>query len=134
MPTYLQAPYPTCKVTTVLPNAKFGDSRAPEQSVLTQRSMRGNLFTTVKNSPRHKRLLPFELSRMKALELQEFVRAYYGAKWKVTLHDGSVWVATLLNQAPLVFTTEERAGGWPGGEMVAVELELSCEPLELPVE
>jgi len=122
----IKAPFPQLNVACVLPNAKMQDSRAANQSVQVQRTMTGAMFSYVKNAGSSKLRLPFVLSRMKALELKEFIRVYYRAQWVVTLHDDSKWLATLLSD-PFSTITEGRAEGWPGGEAVNVTLELSAE-------
>lgn len=127
MSTVLQAPNPQLNVTCILPSAKFLDSRAANDALTVQRSMTGATFSYVKSSAASTRSLPFVLSRMKTLELKEFIRVYYRAQWKVTLHDGTVWLCRLLSN-PFIATAEGRAVGWPGNEAVAITLELSVEP------
>lgn len=124
----LEAPFPQLNVACVLPNAKMRDSRAANQSVNVQRTMTGVVYSYVKNTGKATLRLPFILSRMKALELQEFIRVYYRAQWVVVLHDGTRWLASLLSD-PFSTTAEGRAAGWPGGEAVNVTLELSAERL-----
>jgi len=91
--------------------------------------MTGATFSYVKSSAASTRSLPLVLSRMKALELKEFIRVFYRAQWKVTLHDGTNWLCRLLSN-PFSATGESRAVGWPGNEAMAVTLELSAEPFD----
>jgi hypothetical protein len=112
-----------------LPNAKFDDARAANQTVNLQRTMTGVLYSYVKTTGATTLRLPFVLSRMKALELKEFIRVYYRAQWVVDLHDGTHWIAHLLSD-PFDSTAEGRAEGWPGSEAIAVTLVLSAKPVE----
>lgn len=129
MPTTIAAPYPHLNVSCILPNAKFQDSRAANQNVNVQRTMTGVMYSYVKDTGATTLRLPFVLSRMKALELKEFIRVYYRAKWRIVLHDDTRWLAHLLSD-PFSTTTDARAEGWPGGEAVNVVLQLSAQPLE----
>lgn len=127
MSVILTTPYPYINVSSILPNPKFDDSKAPELGVLVHRSMTGVLYTYVRKGERRIMSLPFVLTRMKALELQEVFRVYHAAPWSVTLHDGSVWIGELVNN-PFAYNSADRAGGWPGGETVEVTLQFSVYP------
>ena len=129
MPTTINAPFPQLNVACILPNAKFQDSRAANQAVNVQRTMTGVMYSYVKDTGAVTHRLPFTLSRMKALELKEFIRVYYRAQWVIVLHDGSRWLAHLLSD-PFTSTTDGRAQGWPGSESVSIVLELSAKPVE----
>lgn len=128
MTTLIAAPYPTPRVTLILPSAQLGDTTATEQTTTVQRTMTGDTFTHVKTNDRRKMNIVLRMTRMKSLELQEFMRLYYRAEWRVTLYDDTVWAAKLLN-FPVKFRTVERAGGLPGGEFVEVTLELSARSI-----
>lgn len=128
MSTVLQAPYPSIKVTSVLPNCQFEDSRTPQAKVLVKRSREGRLISYVQSTDRQTLKLPFILTRQKALELEAFVQIYRTADWKVTLYDGSEWIARLTAN-PFERVTTERSGDSQGGESVELTLELSAEPL-----
>lgn len=125
MLTSFSAPYPAAKVTVVMPNAQFQDGRAAEVSVDVKRSMVGDTFTYVKTSNRQKLNLHFLLTKMKALELQAFVKIYYRADWQISLHDNTIWVGNLASN-PFDGHTTARAGGQPGGEMVEMEILFSA--------
>lgn len=125
MPTTFSAPYPTLKVTVVMPNAQFEDGRAPESSVDVKRSMVGDTFTYVKTSDRQQLRLRYTLTKMKALELQAFIRIYYRAEWRIGLHDNTTWIGSLAVN-PFDGRTTQRAGGQPGGEAVEVVLLFSA--------
>lgn len=98
MSTFLAAPYPKIKVTSVLPNAEFGDARASEAEIITKRRMTGGLITYLKSSNRQTLTLRFELTRMKDLELEQFIKSFHTTEWKLTLHDESTWQAKLIGE------------------------------------
>lgn len=125
MLTSLSAPYPKANVTVVLPNALFDDGRAPEVAVDLKRSMVGDTFTYVKTSERSTLTLRFRLTKMKALELQNFIRIYYRAEMQISLHDNTIWVGK-LSVNPFDGRTTQRAGGQPGGESVEANLVFSA--------
>lgn len=127
MSVILTTPYPAINVSSVLPNPKFQNASASEQSVLLHRSTDGDGYTYVKSSERRRLSLPFELSRMKALEVEEVLRVYRGATFRIHLWDDTVWIGQLTNN-PLDMIAAARAGGWPGGELVKVTLEFSAYP------
>lgn len=128
----LSAPYPGTTVIVTMPSPRFGDGKAREQSMKILQSMDGSeTYTYVKSSDRVTMTLPFTLSRMKALEVREFLRIYYRAPMKLEMPDGSVWSGSFVSGSP-VLTSAARAGGWPGGEIVDVELEFSVVQLTAP--
>jgi hypothetical protein len=134
MSTIISAPLPLPKVTVVLPSAELGDSRTPQAGVDLMQSMDGTeTYTYIRSNNRLTLLLSFNLTRMKSLELREFVRVYFRAPWHVTLHDGSTYRCQLAGK-PVEQVGEGRAAGWPGGESVNVRLELSATPLAPPAE
>lgn len=125
MSTSFAAPYPAIKVSVIMPNATFTDGRAAEVSVDVLRSMVGDTFTYIKTSNRQQLSLHYKLTKMKALEVQAFIKIYYRADWLIALHDGTQWVGNLaLN--PFRGNTTERAGGQPGGELVEIDLTFSA--------
>lgn len=126
----IKGPYPNSKVTILLPNPQFEDARASEAGIQIKRTMTGRLITYVQSSDRVTLRFPFQLSRMKSLELEAFINAYQSAHWHVTLHDGSKWDAQLVGQ-PVVRTATGRAGNSAtiGKETVEVTLTLSAKRL-----
>lgn len=129
--TYIRAPYPNHKVTMILPNPQLEDSRASESTITIKRTMTGRVITYVNPSERVSMSLPFRLTRMKALELEAFVKSYQSARWHVTLgYDGSEWDAQLIGQ-PISRTAVERIGNnaTVGKELVDVTLTLSAKRL-----
>ena len=123
MAVYLSAPHPANTVTVVLPSPEFGDGRAAQQSVQVRRSMLGRVITYVKSSDRYTLTLPFQLTRQKSLELENFVRIYYRATWQVILHDDTKWSAKLVGGG-LTKSAVDRI--YTGNELVTATLELSA--------
>lgn len=125
MQTSFSAPYPAIKVSVVMPNAQFQDGRAAEVSVDIKRSMVGDTFTYIKTTDRKTLTLHYKCTKMKALELQAFLRIYYRADWLISLHDGTQWIGN-VSKNPFEGRTNERAGGQPGGELVEFDLIFSA--------
>ncbi len=120
----LRGPYPGIQTTTLLPSPKWGDSKALTATVISLRSMNGDLFTHVKSrNGRMKFQWEFEVSRHKALELREFINSYQAGLIHITDHDGDVWVGYLRSN-PFELAGAGRAGeGWPGNETMTIILE-----------
>jgi len=120
----LRGPYPGIQTTTLLPSPKWGDSKALTATVISLRSMNGELFTHVKSrNGRMKFQWEFEVSRHKALELREFINSYQGALVHITDHDGDMWIGYLRSN-PFEFAGAGKAGeGWPGNETMTIILE-----------
>lgn len=101
MSTLIEAPYPKIKVTMILPNPEFEDFRAPQSDLTVKRSMLGRVITYVKSSPKEQLRLPFTVTRMKSLEIEEFFRVYYPALLKITLYPNqpteAVYVGSLAS-------------------------------------
>lgn len=128
--TELKAPYPASRVTVILPNPQFNDSRSSESVVTAKRSMLGRVITYIKQSDRTILRLPFQLSRMKALELQAFLNSYQSATVEVVLYDGSRWAAQFIGE-PHAQTAIDRLSDQTltGKELVEVTLTLSAKRL-----
>ena len=120
----LRGPYPGIQTTTLLPSPKWGDSKALTATVISLRSMNGDLFTHIKSrNGRMKFQWEFEVSRHKALELREFIHAYQGDLIHITDHDGDMWIGYLRSN-PFEFAGAGKAGeGWPGNETMTIILE-----------
>lgn len=131
MATTLRAPWPNYKVTSILPNVQFDDSRRSESTIVIKRTMTGRKVTYTQPSDRYTLTLPFQLTRMKALELEAFIKSYQSASWFVELYDGSQWEAKLVGE-PVNRTATERINadhGLTGKELVEVTLTLSATRL-----
>lgn len=130
MSTTFRAPWPNYKVTSILPNPEFGDSRASESTIIIKRTMTGRKLTYNQPSDRYTLTLPFQLTRMKSLELEAFLNAYQSAPIFVELYDGSQWEAKVVD-IPINRRATERIGTstLTGKELVDVTLILSAKRL-----
>lgn len=130
MSTILRAPWPNYKVTSILPNPEFGDSRASESTITIKRTMTGRKVTYIQPSERYVLSLPFQLTRMKSLELEAFIKAYQSAPIYVNLYDGSEWEGQLV-AAPVSRQATARIGNntLTGKELIEVTLVFSAKRL-----
>jgi len=131
MSTFFAAPYPTIKVTSVLPDAEFGDGRKSESSVDIKRTMIGRVITYIKTSAKQTLTLTFQLTRMKDLELDQFIQSFHTTEWQLTLHDGSIWRAKLVGE-PIkreAFGRVDFNNDTTGNEELEVTLTFSAEKL-----
>lgn len=130
MATTLRAPWPNYKVTSVLPNPEFGDSRATESTITVKRTMTGRKVTYVQPSDQYTLTLPFLLTRMKSLEVEAFIKAYQSAPIYVKLYDGTEWEGKLVS-APIAREATERIGTNPlvGKELIDLTLVFSAKRL-----
>jgi hypothetical protein len=130
MTTTLRAPWPNYKVTSILPSPEFGDGRAAESTIVIKRTMTGRKLTYVKPSDRYLLTLPFQLTRMKALEVEAFLKSYQAAPIFLELYDGSQWEAKLVNQ-PVSRVATERIGTSTisGKELIELTLTFSAKRL-----
>lgn len=119
----LSAPYPTIETVTLLPNPTFGDSEALRDTVQMRRAMDGTTYSYVRRTGGRRQLqYDFTLTRMKALELIAFVRAYQASKIQLIDHLSQVWVGNITVN-PTELETVRRSASSPGQELVAVRLE-----------
>lgn len=130
MATTLRAPWPNYKVTSILPNPQFDDARSVESTITIKRTMTGKKYTYIQPSERYTLTLPFQLTRMKSLELEAFLKVYQAAPIFMELYDGSQWEAKLVNE-PVTRRATDRIGesSLVGRELVEVTLTLSAKRL-----
>lgn len=125
MSVEFSAPYPLLQTTTILPSPQFSDGEALTASLSTKRAVDGTLFTYVKTKVRRRKMTwTFRLHRPKALELREFILAYFASVVQVTDHNGRAWVGNFTNN-PFEFETDS-GGPWIGslrGEMQTITIE-----------
>jgi len=120
----IKAPYPSFQVTALLPSPQWGDSMAATGTMQSMHMMDGTRFTYVTSRNGRKRYQwDFTISRAKALELQSFYNAYYGAQVQVITHDDDTLNGYLINN-PFEFTGSGRAVDWPEGETMGITIEL----------
>jgi len=98
----LQAPHEIVQTVTVLPSPKLGDSYRQQVKLNLRRSISNVVYTYVKSSSRQRLTFKLELTRMKSLELIEFINSYYASRIRLTDHSGQVWVGNIVN-APASF-------------------------------
>ena len=91
----LQAPHSLIQTTTILPDPEWNDGEGIMSTVSVNSAEDGTLYTYVKRTDRRKLGYTFQLTRMKALELKAFIRAYAGEKIRLTNHKDEVWVVVL---------------------------------------
>lgn len=128
MSVIIQAPYPQVETATILPNPQFSDVESHQHSVAFKRSMNNTKRTYVKSSSRYILTYAFRMTRGKTLELEAFVKSYYGSRIKMTNHNNEDWLVYLSNN-PFDFTGDSRAFGVPGNEMGVVTLSFEGERL-----
>ena len=126
MSMIFRAPYPTMVSTSVLPNPDLGDSENLKNRLDIHRSKTGVKRTYIVRPNTSKFLYNFRLTRFKAAEFEEFVKAYIGYKWLVEDYRGSKLVVTLSNN-PFEFTSASSSR--PGREIVTISVELEGLPL-----
>jgi len=122
----ISAPYPNIQTTSLLPNPNFSDAEGATVELEIIRSMDGSkkVFRKTKNS-RRKLVWSFTLKRLKALELREFVRAYFRSKCLIIDHNNRKWQGYLTSN-PFNFSNDERAAPARGdvrSENTSIELE-----------
>lgn len=93
----LQAPHELVQATMFLPNPLFGDNESDKIEANVRRAMNGDYYSYIKTNTNRQINLEFELERVKALELDEFVTAYTAYNIRLTDHRGRVWSVVLLN-------------------------------------
>lgn len=119
----LSAPYPMIETVTLLPNPSFGDSEALRDTVQMRRAMDGTSYSYVRRTGGRRQLQhEFTLTRMKALEVIAFIRAYQASKIQLVDHLGQTWVGNFtVNPAEL--ETVRRSASSPGRELVNLRIE-----------
>jgi hypothetical protein len=116
----LQAPFEFIQTSIVLPNPLLDDTENLLSNLTLRRSMNGDTYTYVKSSNNRKLKYTFSLDRYKAIELEEFFRAYNAASIKMMNWKGEIWNVKLLTN-PIDFVQVRRAE--PGGDRTDVNLE-----------
>lgn len=101
----------------VMPNPNFGDSENTQNTMSLKRAIDGTKYTYVKRPSSTKLVYPLRLTRDKAIELENFVRAYFKFNIRLYNHKDEIWVVRFLNEA---FDFQRTARG----EIVTTTLEL----------
>lgn len=100
----LMAPHELVQTTTLLPSPQFGDADNLVAEVDVKRTMNGTVRTYIKTSSDEHLLYDFILTRMKTLELINFILVYYSYNMRIINHKSEIYVGKLLND-PNDFTT-----------------------------
>ena len=135
MSTFLRAPYPTPKVTSVLPDPLEEDSRGSQSKIqIVRGSTNVKTWTYVPSSDKINLSATWILTRAKDEELAEFIRVYHTAMWEVEYtHEGTVkkWKAQLVGRPIRRDTTgrQDDNNSRTGNETVEVTLQFSAEAI-----
>ena len=111
----LQAPHELIQTTTLLPNPILGDEESPALDMALRRAMDGTVYTKIKTNSRSQLTYNFELTYLKALELEAFITAYYVENIRLTNYKDEVWVMKISTD-PFDKTVAKR------GEITTVSL------------
>ena len=103
----LQAPYNFIQTSVVLPPPLFGDTENLISNINLRRAMNGLIYTYVKSSKSKILKYTFRLTRMKALELEEFFRYYNSYEIKMQNWKGEIWKVNLTTN-PIDFVQTGR--------------------------
>ena len=96
MSVKFSAPFPKLKVETTFPDPEFSDTRSSQARGETKRTMTGDIYTYGNESTKVNLRYRFLVTRQKDLELEEFLRVYHTAAWRIIDHRGDVWEAQLI--------------------------------------
>ena len=119
---YIEAPYPAPYVTMVLPNPKLDNTKGLTSNISALYTEDGTVYTYVtKRSGKKKYLWSFSVSADKANEVYGFFDHFSGQKLRVEWQ-GVYYIGYIVNN-PIEVRYVERAGGWPGGELVQFTIE-----------
>lgn len=88
----LEAPYPNIVTTSLLPDPELGDQESNVIVMNKKRAIDGTVRTYIKKPGRRKKQWTFELERLKAYELREFLKAYQSHRIRITDHEDRVWI------------------------------------------
>jgi len=132
MSVKFSAPFPKLKVETTFPDPEFSDTRSSQARGEIKRLMTDDPSYTYGNASTKVNLqYRFLVTRQKDLELEEFLRVYHTATWKIVDHRGDVWEAQLIG-APIrrqatrkIATNSIRTGD----EEITVSLLFSAEKI-----
>lgn len=118
----LQAPHELIVTTTVLPSPLVGDDEAPTMLMQLNRAIDGTIYTQDRTVGRTKFTYTWTVTRVKAIELIQFVNTFYTKNIRLTNHKNEVWVVNVLTD-PNEITIPVR------GEFCTVRLELEGSKL-----
>lgn len=122
----LQAPYPAVQTTSILPNPQFSDVESLTSTMVLKKSLNNTRRTYVSNTGLRMLTYSFRLTRGKALELREFIKAYFNQPVRLVNHKDETWIVYFTSN-PFEFNGTERAVGVPGNEMQTITLNFEGE-------
>lgn len=93
----LQAPHEIIQTTSFLPNPEFHDEQNAQIVSNLQYAMDSTPYTCIKQNTRNKLVYDFNLTRLKSLELFEFIKAYFNFNIRLTNWKNEVWVVNIVN-------------------------------------
>jgi len=133
MPSYIRAPYPAPKVTSVLPDPQSADTRATQSTVqLIRGATSANLWSYAKSSDKVNLTVTWILTEAKAAEVAEFVRVYHTATWELQFtHEAKRWEVQLIGRpVRREFTQRQDDDNQvTGNEAVSLTLEFSAKAI-----
>lgn len=92
----IKTPHPTYTTVLILPNPQFGDGETVVRDINIQRSMDGTPYSYLKTSSQVRLTYSLILTRMKSLELLEFLESFAGETWRLTDHKNDTYVGDLV--------------------------------------
>ena len=98
MSVKFSAPFPKTKVETTFPNPEFSDARSTQARGQIKRTMTGDTYTYGTASTKVNLRYRFLITRQKDLELDQLLRVYHTATWKIVDHRGDSWEAQLIGR------------------------------------
>lgn len=123
------APHPDAESILVLPTPEFGDGERPESRIQIKQAMSGRLQThvTQKQLEAITYRWSFVLTRMKALELWEFINLHVGKSWRIAW-TGRPSIVAVLKVNPLQLNVIRRSV--IAGSLETVTIDLEFESIE----
>lgn len=130
MSVKFSAPFPKTKVETTFPDPQFADARSTQARGQIKRTMTGETYTYGTASTKVELRYRFLITRQKDLELDQLLRVYHTAHWKIVDHRGDVWDAQLTGR-PITRRGSRKIGNntRTGTEEIDVTLFFSAEKI-----
>ncbi len=97
MSVTLKAPASSPETTTILPNPQVADVENSQKQLTMKRAMDDTTRTYVKRTPTRLLTYTFRLSRLKMIEMQEFVRSYHSSSILMENHKGETWTVNFVS-------------------------------------
>ena len=130
MSVKFSAPFPKLKVETTFPDPEFADTRSTQAVGQIKRTMTGETYTYGTGSTLVNLRYRFLITRQKDLELDQLLRIYHTATWKIVDHRNDVWKAQLIGR-PISRKATRKIGNntRTGNEEIDVTLFFSAEKI-----